>query len=105
MLLANIGLSLNSFVYYYNIPMKIMSDYIKIRLGWSNFKFTHSEKVLVWSSFSFYTKFLLIWNHSVVAPATHIVLKKIRHKLSFFMVLGLSFFFFIPLIEIILLFS
>jgi len=39
--LANIGLSLNTFVFYSTIPMDVRSDYVKNRLGWPNFRFTH----------------------------------------------------------------
>ena len=39
---ANIGLTLNTFVYYYSLPIQIRSDYIKNRLGWPNFRFNHS---------------------------------------------------------------
>jgi len=30
---ANIGLTLNAFVYYYSLPIQIRSDYVKNRLG------------------------------------------------------------------------
>jgi len=40
--LANIGLTLDSFVYYYTIPLQARSDYVKNRPGWLNFRFNHS---------------------------------------------------------------
>jgi len=40
--LANIGLSLNTLVYFSVIPLEVMSDYVKNRFGWPNFRFNHS---------------------------------------------------------------
>jgi len=40
--LANIGLTLDNYVYYYSIPLQVRSDYVKNRLGWPNFRFNHS---------------------------------------------------------------
>lgn len=37
--LANIGLSLNTFVYFSVIPLEVKTDYVKTRLGWPNFRF------------------------------------------------------------------
>jgi len=40
--LANMGLTLDTYVYYYYLPIQVRSDYVKNRLGWSTFKFNHS---------------------------------------------------------------
>lgn len=40
--LANIGLTLDVFVYYYSLPIQVRNDYVKNRLGWPNFRFNHS---------------------------------------------------------------
>jgi len=40
--LANIGLTLDNYVYYYSLPVQVRSEYVKNRLGWPNFRFNHS---------------------------------------------------------------
>jgi len=40
--LANIGLSLDNYVYYYSLPLQVRGDYVENRLGWPNFRFNHS---------------------------------------------------------------
>jgi ribonuclease HI len=40
--LANIGLTLDTYVYYYSLPLHVRGDYVKNRLGWPSFRFNHS---------------------------------------------------------------
>jgi len=39
---ANLGLTLDTFVYYYSLPQQVRSDYVKNRLGWPSFRFNHA---------------------------------------------------------------
>jgi len=40
--LANIGLTLTTYVCYYSLPLQLRSDYVKNRLRGPNFRFNHS---------------------------------------------------------------